>query len=221
MFLSYRVLNFMLKVGVLLGGKSIEREVSLNSGRTICDHLDTQLFTVVPIFQTATGDLYLLPWSFLYRGKISDFENRLPTEAQKIVWDDLPALIDFMYIATHGRYAEDGRLQAILELFKIPYLGSKVFGSSLGMNKLLHNHFLKLHGISVPKGFGLSVEEIVAYDFEKIKNLFTQHQLQFPVIVKPQNEGSSLGVFVAHDKQEFAKLVRKSCFISGEIGQVA
>ena len=74
----------MLRIGVLFGGKSIEREVSFSSGRTVCDHLDTQLFTVVPLFLSVTNDLYILPWSFLYRGKISDFEHRLQKEAKKI-----------------------------------------------------------------------------------------------------------------------------------------
>ncbi len=209
----------MIKVGVLLGGKSIEREVSFNSGRTICDHLDTQLFTVIPIFQAAIGDLYILPWSFLYRGKIADFEHRLEQEAKKITWDDLPAMIDFMYIATHGKYAEDGRLQSMLELLKIPYLGSKVFASSLGMNKALHNHFLKLHGIVVPKGFDLTVDQIKNYDETFIAALFTQHQISFPVIVKPANEGSSFGVFCVHEPKKLNAAIQKSCFISGDVGQ--
>ncbi|HSW75949.1 MAG TPA: hypothetical protein VLG50_02830 [Candidatus Saccharimonadales bacterium] len=209
----------MLKVGVLLGGKSIEREVSFNSGRTICDHLDTQLFQVLPIFQTAKGDLYKLPWSFLYRGKIADFQHRLEKEAQKIIWDDLPTLIDFMYIATHGKYGEDGRLQATLELFKIPYLGSKVFGSSLGMNKLLHNHFLHLAGIETPKCFGLSVQEVKAYDAAYIAKKLQEKNIIFPVVVKPQNEGSSFGVFVVHDPEKLQEYVHKACFISGSVGQ--
>ncbi|MFA5998489.1 MAG: ATP-grasp domain-containing protein [Candidatus Babeliales bacterium] len=209
----------MLKVGVLLGGKSIEREVSLNSGRTICDHLDTQLFEVLPIFQTAAGDLYLLPWSFLYRGKIADFEHRLEKEAQKIIWDDLPSLVDFMYIATHGKYAEDGRLQAMLELLKIPYLGSKVFGSSLGMNKLLHNHFLHFQGIETPKCFGLTVHEVKLYDVIQIQKKFEEKNITFPVVVKPQNEGSSFGVFVVHGPEKLQEFITKACFISGSVGQ--
>lgn len=209
----------MIKVGVFLGGKSVEREVSFNSGRTICDHLDTQLFQVLPIFQTAHGDLYILPWSFLYRGKISDFEHRLEAQAQKIMWDDLPGLIDFVYIATHGRYAEDGRLQAMLELFKIPYLGSKVFASALGMNKTLHNHFLKTHNIQTPSGFGLTVDQIKSYDVDLVDRLFSQHALTFPVIVKPENEGSSFGVFAVYEKQNLRSVIEKSCFISGDVGQ--
>lgn len=208
----------MLKVGVLLGGKSIEREVSLNSGRTICDHLDTQYFTAIPIFQTALGDLYLLPWSFLYRGKIADFEHRLPLEAEKIVWDDLPALVDFVYIATHGKYAEDGKLQATLELFGIPYLGTKVFGGSLAMNKKLHNDFLQ-GCVDVPRGFSLSPAQVRAYDAENVKLLLARNSLAFPLIVKPENEGSSFGVFVVHQEEKLQQAIEEACFISGSVGQ--
>lgn len=209
----------MIKVGVLLGGKSIEREVSFNSGRTICDHLDTNLYEVIPLFQTAVGDLFILPWTFLYRGKIADFEHRLEAEAQKITWDELPALIDFMYIAVHGKYAEDGRLQAILELLKIPYLGTKIFGSALGMNKVLQNKYLAMHNIKTPQGFAVNIEQVNSSGFDFYQKEMKQKNIDFPVVIKPQAEGSSLGVFVAHNESELLKFVKKSCFISGSIGQ--
>ncbi len=209
----------MIKVGVLLGGKSIEREVSFNSGRTICDHLDTALYEVIPLFQTAVGDLFILPWTFLYRGKIADFEHRLETEAKRIVWDDLSDLIDFMYIAVHGKYAEDGRLQSILELFKIPYLGTKIFGSALGMNKVLQNKYLKMHGIQTPKGFAVTVDQVVSKDASFFQEQMQKQSITFPVVIKPQAEGSSLGVFVAHNMDELLKLVKKSCFIANSSGQ--
>lgn len=208
----------MLKVGVIFGGKSIEREVSLNSGRTICDHLDTHYFEIVPIFQTAQGDLYVLPWSFLYRGKIADFEHRLEREAQKIVWDDLPALIDFMYIAVHGKFAEDGRLQAVLELFGIPYLGTKVFGGALSMNKSLHNDFLS-GVVAIPKGVSLSIHDVRSYDHKAIMSKMCDAQIGFPVVVKPDNEGSSFGVFVVHSESKLEKAIQTSCFVSGLAGQ--
>jgi len=71
-----------LRVGVLMGGKSIEHEVSFNSGRTVCDHLDTAAYTIIPLYQTRQGDLYILPWHFLHRGKTTDFVHRLAKEAQ-------------------------------------------------------------------------------------------------------------------------------------------
>jgi UDP-N-acetylmuramate--alanine ligase len=209
----------MLKVGVLMGGMSIEREVSFNSGRTICDHLDTQLFQVVPLFQTASGLLYILPWTFLYRGKISDFQMRLAEQAQQVTWDQLPSLIDFMYIAVHGKYGEDGRLQAMLELLKIPYLGSKMFASALGMDKEKHNDHLQAHGIAVPQGLSLSVEQIKHFDDQLVDQKLQEQSLQFPLIVKPVNEGSSFGVFVVTSRADLQKAITASCFVSGDQGQ--
>ena len=66
----------MLRIGVLMGGKSIEREVSFNSGRTVCDHIDVNRYDVIPLFQDASGKLFILPLKFLHRGKIADFANR-------------------------------------------------------------------------------------------------------------------------------------------------
>ncbi len=209
----------MLKVGVLMGGMSIEREVSFNSGRTICDHLDTQLYQVVPLFQTAQGDLYILPWTFLYRGKIADFESRLATQAQQVTWDELSQVVDFVYIAVHGKYGEDGRLQAMLELLGIPYLGSKMFASALGMNKQMHNEYLLAQDIQVPKGFCLSVEDVKNFNDEFIDQQMQDSNLQFPLIVKPINEGSSFGVFVVKHRNDLEKAVQTACFISGSKGQ--
>src|SRR5438105_1865247 len=142
--------NNKIRVGVLMGGRSIEREVSFNSGRTICDHLDISLYEVIPLFQIMSGELFILPFYFLHRGKTTDFEHRLDKEAQKIKWDDLPRLIDFMYIATHGRFAEDGTLQGFLEILKIPYLGASVLASALRMDKIIHKKILQTHAITVP-----------------------------------------------------------------------
>ena len=58
-----------LRVGVLMGGKSIEREVSFNSGRTVCDHLDTARYTIVPLFQTKNGTLYIFAPTFFTPGQ--------------------------------------------------------------------------------------------------------------------------------------------------------
>lgn len=183
-----------LNIGVLMGGKSIEREVSLNSGRTICDHLDTARYNVIPLFQTLDGTLYILPLRFLHRGKTSDFEHRLSSEASLITWDTLPTLIDFMYIALHGRYGEDGCLQGFLEILKIPYCGSKVMASALGMNKTMQRTFLKQAGIDVPLSKTVRNIELANILTGIIDPTSLLENFRLPVIVKPNQEGSSLGV---------------------------
>ncbi len=199
-----------LRIGVLMGGKSIEREVSFNSGRTICDHLDTQRYTIVPIFQTATGQLYHLPWHFLHRGKISDFVHRLEQEATSLTWDGLKACIDFIYPAMHGRFAEDGTMQGILEVLNIPYLGSKVMGSALGMNKIMQKTVLAMHGIDVAKGITITPAMIHSLSQDAIADQLTAEGISFPVVVKPAHEGSSLGVSVVFNQDELLNAIAKA-----------
>lgn len=204
-----------IRVGVLMGGRSIEREVSFNSGRTVCDHLDTARYTVTPIFQTVSGTLYILPWKFLHRGKITDFEHRLSTEAEIIAWDDLKQRIDFLYIATHGTYAEDGRLQAILEVLGIPYLGSGIFASALGMHKTIQKQFLSDAGIDVPRSITLQPSAVANFENQttKIYAELAAQNIQLPYLVKPDHEGSSLGVSVVFHAQDLQQAVEKACYI--------
>ena len=216
-----------IRVGVLMGGKSVENEVSFNSGRTVCDHLDSQLYTVIPLYQTRSGILYILPWHFLHRGKTTDFEHRLASEAQVIAWDDLKSLIDFMYIATHGQYAEDGTLQGFLELLQIPYLGAGVYASALRMNKIMHKKILALNGIAVPKYIGIYVHELHELStqttnaaLEYLQQRMLAENIQLPCVVKPASEGSSLGVRVVTNFQDLIPAVEHAATISGSLKEV-
>lgn len=207
-----------IRVGVLMGGKNREREVSFNSGRTICDHLDTTCFDIIPLFQTVQSFLYILPWQFLYRGKINDFEHRLITDAQLIAWDKLYRYVDLVYIAQHGRYSEDGALQGLLEVLGIAYHGSRVCASAIGMDKIMQKVFLRAAGITVPR-------EIVIRPSEK--NFTTQVlvermqavDLTFPCIVKPQKEGSSFGVTLVKKEEDLVPAIMHAMYINDDVAQ--
>ncbi len=205
-----------IKVGVFMGGKSIEREVSFNSGRTVCDHLDTQKFEVIPVFQTNKGLLYILPWRFLPRGKISDFEHRLPYEAKQVSWEELKELVDFMYLAVHGRFMEDGALQGMLEILNIPYLGTKVFGSALTMDKIIQRDFLQMHNIDIPKAIVVLAHEINNFKTNKDKTLkrLKEENINFPCVVKPHKEGSSLGITVVYNENDLENALIKASNIT-------
>lgn len=205
-----------LRIGVFMGGKSIEREVSFNSGRTICDHLDTTIFEAVPLFQTEQGDVYLLPWHFLHRGKIADFRSRLETEATQLSWDDLKKLVDFVYIAVHGRYAEDGTLQGMLEVLGIPYLGARVFASAASMDKAFHKQVLSAAGVKVPRGIVIKKKEVSGVTTQNILDRLKLVQVDFPCIVKPSHEGSSLGVSVVHSEEELLSALTKAYSVDDE-----
>jgi UDP-N-acetylmuramate--alanine ligase len=203
-----------LRIGVLMGGKSQEREVSFNSGRTIGDHLDTSRYTVVPLFQTKNGFLYHLPAHFLHRGKISDFEHRLEKEARRCTWESLKQSIDFLYIAQHGRYAEDGSLQGLLEILALPYFGSRVLTSALCMDKAMQRYFLQAAGIKVPQGM-----VIQPFDIDTISQAAIITSLPLPVIVKPTHEGSSLGISIVQTPQELIPALKKAATVTPTIEQ--
>ncbi len=205
-----------LRVGVLMGGRSIEREVSFNSGRTVCDHLDSARFEVIPLFQTCQGSIYKLPWRFLHRGKTTDFVESLEKETEKISWDALKDLVDFVYLALHGRYAEDGTVQGLLEVLKIPYLGSKVWASAVRAHKVMQKHWLSKAGIKVPLFTWFTCSELSYaqnYGPERLFEKLTEGGITFPVVCKPIAEGSSLGVSVVQTQEELLTAVWTASWI--------
>jgi D-alanine-D-alanine ligase len=191
-----------LKIGVLMGGRSRECDVSLSSGRTFCDHLDAVRFECVPLFLTTDGLLYQLPYRFLHRGKISDFFDRLAGEATRIAWDDLKNYVDFIYIALHGRYGEDGRMQALLTVLGIPYGCSKIWASAIGMDKHRQKAFLHNAGIITPRSILVSASQIKNGSLDAIIQELANNNLAFPLVIKPRYEGSSLGVCVVDTESE-------------------
>lgn len=210
-----------LRIGILMGGKSLEKEVSFNSGRTICDYLDTTRYALIPLFQSNTK-IYILPWHFLHRGKTTDFEHRLVDEAEFVAWDDLKQHVDFIYIAQHGRYAEDGCLQGFLNILGIPYHGSAILASALRANKILIKTFFTHAHIATPRFITVEPHEID--NFATYKNNILERVATIATdtdyVVKPYNEGSSLGVSIA-DKNNLEQALKKACYLHpGEKKQV-
>jgi len=191
-----------LKIGVLMGGRSRECDVSLSSGRTFCDHLDANRFDCIPLFLTTDGILYQLPYRFLHRGKISDFFDRLAGEATLIAWDDLKNYVDFVYIALHGRYGEDGRMQSLLTVLGIPYGCSKIWASAIGMDKHRQKAFLHNAGIIIPRSILVSALHVKNDSLDAIMQELSDDNLAFPLVIKPRYEGSSLGVCVVDNEAD-------------------
>ncbi|UOE92371.1 D-alanine--D-alanine ligase [Alkalihalobacillus sp. LMS39] len=155
-----------MKIAVLYGGTSAEREVSLSSGKGIIEALTKKGHDVVGI----------------------DFH---PERISEVAALD----VDMVYIGLHGRLGEDGRLQGLLDLYGIPYVGSGVLASALAMDKAKAKLFFKDAGIRVAK-------EKVAYDFSYDRMNFTLPFSTFPAVVKPNQEGSTIGLTIADSKEE-------------------
>ena len=146
------------RVLVLMGGKSGEREVSLRSGAAVADALREIGHDVLPI----------------------DVAGNLASNLSKICVET-----DIVFNALHGRYGEDGCVQGLCELLRVPYTHSGVLASALAMDKMVSKRLFLDAGIPVPYGEVLSPGEIRA-------RLPTSR----PYVVKPINEGSSLGVHI-------------------------
>src|SRR3989339_627136 len=132
-----------LKIAVLTGGRSGERNVSLRSGKRVFDSLKKQGFNVVQI----------------------DPDEELISKLKK-------HKIDVAYIALHGKYGEDGVVQGLLELANIPYTGSKVLASALAMNKVAAKKIFKASKIPTPKFIGISLNADLEKEAERIKKIF-------------------------------------------------
>jgi D-alanine-D-alanine ligase len=108
---------------------------------------------------------------------------------------------DVVFIAMHGPFGEDGTVQGMLEMIGIPYTGAGVLASAIGMNKPIFRKIIQAEGIAVPKFLALTRES----DISEIKGKF-----QFPVVVKPSSQGSSIGVSIVHQEEELGRALEKS-----------
>jgi UDP-N-acetylmuramate--alanine ligase len=132
---------------------------------------------------------------------------------RKVSIDELPQLIDVAFLALHGTFGEDGTLQGLLEWLKIPYTGSGILASGIGISKAIQKRFLGAAGFDTPdflvinrRNWEEGGKDILLYDI--------QSHLNFPVVIKPANQGSSIGVSVVkkYDAQELEAAVNKAFF---------
>lgn len=155
------------RIGVLMGGLSSERKVSLDTGAAILGALQAKGYNAVGL------DVGM------------DVAARLLQEK-----------IEIAFIALHGRYGEDGVIQGLLELLRIPYTGSGVLASALGMDKYFARRLFTAAGIKSPRCV------LVPEDDAKAKEEFLP--LPLPMVVKPVREGSSVGVAIVDKKADIA-----------------
>jgi D-alanine-D-alanine ligase len=149
-------------IGVLMGGLSVERDISLRSGENCLRALLSRGYRALPI------------------DALRDVAQRLD-EAQ----------VEVAFLALHGRYGEDGTIQGLLEMMGVPYTGSGVLASALGMNKIAAKKVARSSGLPTPDYFEISAEDATAATTAAA----IEAALGLPVMLKPVEEGSSLGVF--------------------------
>lgn len=204
-----------VRIGVIFGGKSAEREVSLATGRYVYSLLDKEKFIGIPLYLDQKGNIWEIADKLILLNSTRDVDSRLEKEAKKIRFEDLKEKIDAMFITLLGKYGEDGCIQGVLELLKIPYTGSGVLASALGMDKHYHRILLESKGFKIAKGLTINKKNyelrIMNYE-EEITS-----KIGLPCVIKPTREGSSLGVSVVKKENQLESAINKAFEFDTEV----
>src|SRR3989338_8753298 len=174
------------KVALICGGFSSEREVSLKSGAQIARSLNPEKYEV-SLIEIAEDGRWLLSSDAKQLGSSQKALTVLPRDTA-ISQSDLKNM-DVAFLALHGYFGEDGKIQSILELLGIPYTGSGVMASAVAMNKVKTMEIAALAGITVPPF-------VVAHTPE------TKPDFNPPLIVKPNESGSSVGITIVEKETD-------------------
>ncbi|MDQ3076192.1 MAG: hypothetical protein M3Q34_03630 [bacterium] len=186
-----------LKIAVLTGGPSLERGISLNSARSVLDHLDGDIFEIVPIYFDHKKKPYKISKSQLYSNTPSDFDYKLAQNGVPLTKESLIKLLkstDIVFPAMHGAFGEDGEIQSLLEKNNIKFVGSDSKACKKSFDKHVANILLKKGGFNALPSALLKIYS--KDNLEIAKEFFKKNKIK-RVIVKPATGGSSIGVFSA------------------------
>jgi D-alanine--D-alanine ligase len=191
-----------IRVALLCGGPSLERGISLNSARSVLDHLGGESVEIVPIYFDQAKHAYHISTSQLYSNTPSDFDFKLKQNSKPLSSAGLVRLlktVDIAFPVMHGAFGEDGAIQSFLEKHRIPYIGSPSTACKQVFDKYKANTLIAEHGFyTLPS----TVLKIYAKDHKKIvTDFFKEHSIK-RAIVKPATGGSSIGVFSVSTTEE-------------------
>ena len=209
-----------IKVGVFFGGESCEHEISCITANQVLHALDSDKYEVIPVYIAKNRDLYtgdeLFDLSNYYSlnelvsklKKISLVKdgNKVYIKPVKSSLFEKKETMDVAFLAVHGTNGEDGTLQGFMEMMKLPYTSCDVLGSAIGQDKAIMKEIFAYEGIPM-------VDWTYFYYDDYAKNeasyLSRVAEIGYPVIIKPANLGSSIGIEVAHDEEEFKNKVKE------------
>jgi len=201
-----------ISVAVLCGGPSLERGISLNSARSVLDHLGSQDVEIIPIYFNEHKEAYKISTIQLYSNTPSDFDFKLSNKSMLRE----PALVRILKSVTmvfpciHGSFGEDGEIQSFLEKYNIPFVGSGSKSCKMAFDKHRANEYIRSLGFYAPKSIVLKITDDKKTITKKINEFWTlsfandggKSESITRAIVKPASGGSSIGVFSVEKKQD-------------------
>lgn len=209
-----------INVGVVFGGRSVENEISVITANQAIQAMDREKYAITPIYITKTGKWYsgnallnvenyrdtkklLSMCEEVYMRPVYGDTN-LYRANRKLFQKESLIKLDVILPALHGTNCEDGTFQGIMEFSGIPYTGCNTLASANGMDKVTMKMILKECGIPVIDYRWFSDKE---WDDKKENTISKIEELGYPVIVKPANSGSSVGIRAAHNREELLDAV--------------
>lgn len=184
------------RLAVLCGGPSKERGISLNSCRSVCDHLDFPEIEIQPIYFDCFRRSYAISRSALYSNTPSDFDFKLKHYSRHLSKRELVKILhqnNLVFPVIHGAFGEDGALQSFLEKANCPFIGSKSQTCKIAFNKYKSNEFLKANGIFALSSILLRSHVPQQKNLALLRKFFRDAKLR-RAVVKPVCGGSSIGV---------------------------
>ncbi|MBI4836418.1 MAG: hypothetical protein HY817_04125 [Candidatus Abawacabacteria bacterium] len=191
-----------MKVGLLCGGPSLERGISLNSARSILDHLSAKDIEIMPFYFDHKKNAYQISCAQLYSNTPSDFDFKLHHTAKALSEKELVKSlqnVDIVFPAIHGAFGEDGTIQRFLEKHHIPFVGTESDVCRRVFDKYIANEFIAAQGF-------FTLPSIVLKIFHKdhkrlLQDFFAKYKIK-RAVVKPASGGSSIGVFSVNTVEE-------------------
>jgi len=208
-----------MKIAVIFGGKSTEHNISNVSGTSVIYNLDKNKYDIYPIYIDREGVFYKYTKPVNEINILKVDEDIKEIEAIDNIIEYLKDM-DVIFPVLHGLYGEDGTIQGLFELLGKKYVGCKVLGSSLCMDKVYAKILFEKANINIAKSLYIKKEEnkyiYIDSQFNKIDISsdklidLVEKELKLPVFIKPSNSGSSFGVNKAKAKEEIIKYLEEA-----------
>lgn len=223
--------NNKKNVAILFGGKSPEHEVSVITGLQILENLDQTKFTGIPVYVAKDGRWFTSDFSRSIENykKLEEVIARseevilarldgkacLKFAAKKIFSGGKIIPIDVVFPAFHGGLGENGGMQGLIENFDIPYVGSGILGSALGMDKVVMKQIFEYTDLPIAKYLWFWRTDLENKHVEIIQKI--EKELKYPIFVKPANAGSSIGIHKVENYQDLANALEVAAVFDNKI----
>ena len=218
-----------IKVALMFGGKSVEHEISVISALQAAQNLDPGKYSVIPVYISKTGEMFC-------GEKVGDIEaykdiNSLISQSFPVTFARMGGrvaiiktkpklfekpLVDYVDVAfpvVHGTNAEDGTAAGYLNMLGVPYVGCDVLSAALSMDKYAMKVIFKDNGIPVLPCTVADSADYARAESDVIKD--AEEKIGYPMIVKPVNLGSSVGITVAHEREGLTKALDEAFLYAG------